>query len=80
MFYIVLDIYVEDSSRASRSVLVDEKDEMIQTLQYQLEKQKRKQFRQEQVCYNFCHRKYVDNIFIKIENNDWFVTNNHIST
>ena len=28
---------------------MDEKDDMIQTLQYQLEKQKRKQFRQERV-------------------------------
>ncbi|XP_060565931.1 uncharacterized protein LOC132724963 isoform X3 [Ruditapes philippinarum] len=47
------DIYNERRSRqsftseTSKMVNVDEKDEMIQALQYQLEKQKRKQLRQE---------------------------------
>ena len=47
------DIYIEQTSshgsKDSRYVNVDEKDEMIHQLQSQLEKQKRKQFRQERV-------------------------------
>lgn len=44
------DVYTEQycCSNLSKYVSVDEKDEIIQTLQYQIEKQKRKQFRQEQ--------------------------------
>ena len=54
-FSIYQDIYserriYESYSETSKAVNVDEKDEMIQALQYQLEKQKRKQLRQERVC------------------------------